>query len=321
MNRPVGVLIPTFRRPKGLERALQSVIEQVGREDLLQDVVVVDNSPEGGARRFVERLRRTSPVPLLYVHEPRPGVANARNAGLEAVKAPYVAFLDDDEEAPTHWLATLFHTHRTCKADVTFGPVRGVVPEDTGWAAPYLERFFSRLGPESSGFCATNYGCGNSMMTRATALHGAPFDEALNEVGGEDDRLFERLRAQGCVFAWSAEAWVWEHAPAERATLAYALRRAFSYGQTPASTCAHNRDWTGVAFWMAVGVGQVIGYGARYLALRLAKSPKRADMADKAARGLGKVIWWRTPRFYGEAAAAATPAPQLWPPNDRSHHL
>jgi len=312
--RPVGVLVPTFRRPDSLERALRSIFAQQAGAELLQDIVVVDNSPEGSARKLVARLRRYAPVPLLYAHEPRPGVATARNTGLEAVNAPYVAFLDDDEEAPPDWLARLFHTHRAFKADVTFGPVRGVVPDGVGWERPYLERFFSRLGPSVSGLTDTVYGCGNSMMTRATALHGVPFDPSDDDVGGEDDRLFERLRDEGCIFAWSAKAWVWEHAPSHRANLDYTLVRAFSYGQTPARACIERgrRDFLGLARWMAIGLGQLTVYGSAALALHLKKSPRRAEMADRAARGLGKIVWWWTPRFYGKAEAART-EPMLAP--------
>jgi succinoglycan biosynthesis protein ExoM len=313
MPRPISVLIPTMRRPQGLECALRSIFEQEGLNELVQDVVVVDNSPEGSARRFVDRLRRHSPAPLLYVHEPHPGVATARNAGIAACHAPYVAFLDDDEEAPPDWLARLFLVHKTCKADVTFGPVRAVTPEDSGWARPYFDRFFSRFGPDQSGLTETVYGCGNSMMSRATALaSAAPFDVGLDNVGGEDDHLFQRIRAEGGAFAWAADAFVYEHVPGHRATLAYTLRRAFSYGQTPArmSYDSSPRDWAGVVKWMAVGVAQTAIYGALAAAAWAFNRLERADYADKASRGLGKVIWWRTPQFYGAAEAARTePAP------------
>ena len=32
-----------------------------------------------------------------------------------------------------------------------FGPIRGRVPEGTGWTTPYLERFFGRQGPDRDG--------------------------------------------------------------------------------------------------------------------------------------------------------------------------
>lgn len=316
MTRPISVMIPTLRRPEGLERAVRSVLAQDGADELVQAVVVVDNSPEGSARRFVDRLRRRTAVPLLYVHEPTPGVATARNSGLEACHAPYVAFLDDDEEAPPQWLAHLFLTHRTHKADVTFGPVRAVTPEDSGWTRPYLDRFFSRLGPARSGPTDTVYGCGNSLMTRATALGGAnPFNVDLDQVGGEDDHLFARIREDGGVFAWAAEAYVLEHVPAHRANLHYTLRRAFSYGQTPARMCFDRspRDWIGVLRWMGVGMAQTLLFGAAWLVAWAIRKPGRAELADRASRGLGKVIWWRTPQFYGAVEVART-EPLVMPP-------
>jgi succinoglycan biosynthesis protein ExoM len=301
----VSVVIPTFRRPESLERALRSVLTQAGVEGELAEVVVVDNAPEGGAGEVVDRLRPEATIPLVYVHESRPGVATARNAGLTAARGDLIAFLDDDEEAPPSWLAALLAAHREHGADVTFGAIRGRAPDAPGWAAAYLERLFSRAGPAAGGLIADPYGCGNSLLTRATCLADpAPFDSALDETGGEDDVLFERLRQEGRRFAWSPEAWVYEHAPAERATMRYALRRAFAYGQSPCQEAARRRDPAGIAKWMLVGLAQAGVYGLGAAALWMIRSPRRAELMDRAARGLGKVFWapWFEPRFYGAAA-------------------
>ena len=125
---PVAVVIPTLRRRASLTRALISLFQQNRAAELIAEIIVVDNAPEGSAREAVEGLRPASPAPLIYVHEPRPGVATARNAGVGAVsRSDYVAFLDDDEEAPPGWLAALTRTHLALGADVTFGtcPRRG----------------------------------------------------------------------------------------------------------------------------------------------------------------------------------------------------
>ncbi len=271
------------------------------------EIVVIDNSPEASARTTVEALTAASPVPLIYVHAPRPGVATARNAGLAATTADQIVFIDDDEEAPTGWLAALIRTHTTFKADVTFGPVQGVAAEARASARPFLDRFFSRVGPERSGLIAEVYGCGNSMMNRATALEGAaPFDAAADNVGGEDDRLFTALRAKGVRFAWAADAFVYEHAPRHRATVRYALKRAFAYGQSPCQICLRAGDRLGVAKWMVIGAGQVMVYGAVTAALWIARRPQRYAFADKTARGLGKVVWISVMRFYGAAEARRT---------------
>lgn len=306
----VAVLTPTLRRPESLARALKSLFAQDGAAALIDAIVVVDNSPEASARAVVEGLQPGSPVPLIYVHEPRPGVATARNAGLARITAPYVAFLDDDEEAPAHWLQSLLAVHKRLGAAVTFGPWRGRAEAAAPWKRAYLDAFFSRTGPSASGLTEELHGCGNSLMTREGALDGAqPFDPAYDQVGGEDDRLYQRLQGQGARFAWAAQAWVYEHAPDHRCRISYALRRAFSFGQTPTTDAAHVRDWAGVARWMAVGLAQTVVYGLAAAALWAIGSPRRLVMTDRAVRGLGKVIWWFTPRFYGQAEVRRTAAP------------
>ena len=94
-------------------------------------------------------------------------------------------------------------------------------------------------------------------MRRTALSEPAPFSVTRNHVGGEDDLLFQQMKAAGARFAWAPEAWVWEHPDPSRITLAYALRRAFAL--------------------------------------------------DRAARGLGKVLWFPPfkPRFYGLPADIA----------------
>lgn len=309
---PVTVLVPTLRRPESLARALASVFVQDRAAELIQAIVVVDNSPEGSARATVKALRAQAPVPLLYVHEPHPGVATARNAGLARTSSRYVAFLDDDEEAPPHWLSALVETHERFQAEVTFGPVKGVVAHQSPSARAYLERFFSRLGPNVSGVTETAYGCGNSLMTRATVLCGAePFDTAADQTGGEDDRLFTDLKRRNARFAWAADAFVYEHPPAHRATLRYAWTRAFGYGQSPSQMCWRARNWPGLAFWMAVGVTQAALYGTVAAVLFASGRPSRHQWVDRAAQGLGKVFWGGFLHFYGQAEAARVRPPEV----------
>jgi glycosyltransferase involved in cell wall biosynthesis len=300
--RDVSVIVPTMRRPESLERALRSLFVQTGVGDRMASIVVVDNDPAGTANATVARLRPECPCPLIYRHEPRPGVATARNAGLAVTEAPLIAFLDDDEAASPAWLATLLAGLAETGADVVFGPIAGRVPEGTGWATPYLERFFGRNGPERTGLIDHAHGCGNSLMVRATALPGAaPFDASADQSGGEDDALFAALLARGGRFGWAADAWVEEFAPPHRATMRYALSRAFAYGQGPSQTAAKARDWLGVARWMAVGLVQAAIWGLAALALTVVAHPARAAMMDRTARGLGKVFWMKgfEPHFYG----------------------
>ena len=298
----VAVIVPTLRRPESLERALRSLFLQTGVADRVASIVVVDNDPLGSAESLVEVLRGFSPWPLIYRHAPTPGVATARNAGLAATHAPLIAFLDDDEAAASGWLLALLKAQAETGADVVFGPITGRTPEAEAWLTPYLERFFGREGPARNGLIAAPYGCGNSLLIRATALPGAaPFNVAADHAGGEDDALFAALAARGGRFGWAADAWVEEFAPAHRATLKYALARAFAYGQGPSQTAAAAKDWPGVARWMLIGAAQAVVWGIAAAALTLTARPRRAEMYDRLARGLGKVLWTRRfePHFYG----------------------
>lgn len=303
----VAVIVPTLRRPESLERALRSLFAQSGVSGRVSAIVVVDNDPTASARSTVDALRPASPWPLVYVSEPTPGVARARNAGLAATDAPLIAFLDDDEAASPGWLAALLTAREQTGADAVFGPITGRAPEAKAWLKPYLERFFGREGPAETGLIDHPWGCGNSLLVRATALPGAaPFSASADHTGGEDDVLFAALAARDGRFGWAADAWVEEFAPAHRATLNYALTRAFAYGQGPSQTAAAARDWPGVARWMLIGAAQTAVWGAASLALTLIASPKRADMYDRAARGVGKLFWMSglEPRFYGAAEIA-----------------
>ena len=303
---PIAVIIPTFRRPESLERALRSVLAQDNLAALAAEIAVVDNDPDGSARATVSRLQEQG-APVLYVHARDPGVSNARNAGLAATTSPLIAFIDDDEEAPSHWLAALHAAHKRLGVDVTFGPVRGRADAAADWKRAYLEQFFSREGPAETSVIEDPFGCGNSMMTRATALKGpAPFDITANQTGGEDDRLFAVLRDEGRRFGWAADAWLWEHAPANRQTARYALTRAFGFGQSPSQISARAGDWGCVTRWMAIGAVQAGLFGAAALALTPFGRTRALPWADRAAHGLGKVIWFKTLRFYGLAAARSS---------------
>lgn len=303
----VAVIIPTLRRPDSLTRALRSVFAQQGVSDRVSAVIVVDNDPAASAGSTVDELRSEGPWPLIYVSEPTPGVARARNAGLAATDAALIAFLDDDEAASPGWLAALLAAQVQTAADAVFGPITGRAPEAQEWLKPYLERFFGREGPAETGLVDHPWGCGNSLLVRATALPGpAPFSASADHTGGEDDILFSALAARGGRFGWAADAWVEEFAPAHRATLNYAITRAFAYGQGPSQTAAAARNWPGVARWMVIGAGQAVVWGAISAALTLINSPKRAQTYDRTARGIGKLFWMKgfEPRFYGAAEVA-----------------
>lgn len=306
----VTVVIPTFKRPDGLKRTIESVQAQVGLENHTVDLLIVDNDPAGSAEPVVSSLSETT-FPVRYVHEPNPGVANARNTAVDHLQAPLMAFIDDDQTAPATWLANLLKAYQSTPAVVTFGPVITVLPDNQLTHEEYLKGFFERTGPEKSGWIDAFYGCGNSLFDMHQLADRRPlFDVAANEIGGEDDFLFSKLEAEGHQFGWAADAPANEHVPAHRATLKYALKRAFAYGQAPCTIASKKSppDIPAIFFWTIVGMGQAVVYGLIAAGLWLVRHKRRAFWLDKAAQGLGKPFWFGPfeLKFYGVSAPRST---------------
>lgn len=297
----VSVIIPTFQRPQRAVDAAHSALAQTCSASF--EVVLVDNDPAGSA---LDALRAIADPRLVVVHEPLAGVANARNAGLRAARSELIAFLDDDEIAPASWLAELIRVREAHAADVVFGPVRTKLAARPRDHQDYFDAFFSREADHAEGPISMFYGCGCSLIRRAALPSAEPFSTARNEIGGEDDLLFQAMEANGARFAWAPNAFVWETPEPSRVTLAYTLRRAFAYGQGPATKAwtGPKRDISAIAFWMAVGGGQTVVYGAAALGSFLAKTRRRAFAYRRFTEGLGKLLWFPVikPRFYGAAS-------------------
>ena len=300
----ISIVIPTQRRPGPLALAARSALRQRGVDMTCVELVIVDNDAVPSGQPVADTLRNEFATPIVYAHEPRPGVAHARNAGMAAASGDLIAFLDDDEEAPDGWLAALLATQGRHEADVVFGPVRARVPDKVAHR-DYLARFFSRFGPEREGPMQGYFGCGNSLVRRASLPDPvAPFALERNQIGGEDDLLFGHMQAAGARFAWAPEAWVHEDPAPSRLTLKYTLLRAFAYGQGPTEHCASSvpPDRVGVVKWMAIGVGQAVVYGVVAGLAWISGAPDRAQRLDRAARGLGKTLWFGPFKlgFYGQ---------------------
>jgi len=92
----VSTVIPTRNRPRLVTRAVQSAIKQTYQN--IEVVVVVD----GPDSLTTEALRTITDERLRVIQLPaQVGGSDARNAGVQAARGEWVAFLDDDDE----WLA------------------------------------------------------------------------------------------------------------------------------------------------------------------------------------------------------------------------
>lgn len=220
----VAICIPTFRRNDRLSDCLASIARLRAPRSLQCEVIVADNDAGGGARTVCERQCGALPCPLHYVVEPQRGLVYIRNRLLDEAAtrgAGWIAFIDDDEIAETHWLERHLDALRRFAADVASGPV---IQDEPG--APADGRLPSR-GP--TGSTPRHVACNNVVFSmRLAREQRLRFDPRFNFMGGEDFEFFERSQRLGNRHIWVAEAVVFEPVPPERATWGYLFKRHFS---------------------------------------------------------------------------------------------
>jgi len=230
------VVTLTYRRPIELSEALPELVRHVEAVPGCE-LLVVDNDTERSARDVVSPWLHDHPV--RYAHEPRPGIAAARNRGLdEAAESDVVVFIDDDERPVSGWLEELLRTFERERCFGVAGPVVSVfAAEPDEWIR--AGRFFDRLRhPTGSSLevVATNNLLIDARKARAWDLR---FDEAFGLTGGSDTVFALEARRRGARFVWCEEAVVDDVVPASRATRQWVLRRAFRMGNTGSRARVH----------------------------------------------------------------------------------
>lgn len=102
----VSVVVPTYRRPRLLQRCLAALATQT-LDARCYEVIVADDGQDPATWDLVRTWAgRCAGLPVIrYVAvEGRHGPAAARNAGSRAARAPVLAFTDDDTVPSHKWL-------------------------------------------------------------------------------------------------------------------------------------------------------------------------------------------------------------------------
>lgn len=212
--------ICTYRRPEGL-RALLESLPSLAASDGMQ-VVVVDNHADGEGAAVCSQLPENYPFTVHASVEPQAGISPARNAAVNkalSLNAELLAFLDDDEQPSSQWLAELMRVQQDTGADVVGGPTLSVFPDDVDEQTKQNPYFGADLGVADGAACQLQ-AAGNFLIKADVIRTLAPsfFHPAFAKSGGEDLAFFTQLAQQGASMHWAAKAIVHESVPANRLT-------------------------------------------------------------------------------------------------------
>ena len=227
----------TAERWDQLLRAIESVQNQ--SLQALEVIVVVDHEVE-----LLQRLKDTlGDTVILLENRERQGLSGARNTGARVARGEIVAFLDDDAEAASDWLAVLVEGYRD---PTVFGTGGFVEPLWSQFAPSFPSEFNWVVGctyrgmPTERMFVRNMIGANMSFRREAINQAGG-FKHGigrvgLRPVGCEETELCIRIRKaspKGRVL-YDPRAVVRHHVPAERLRLRYFISRCYSEGLSKA---------------------------------------------------------------------------------------
>lgn len=290
----VLVVALTYRRAKNLAELLPQLTDQLKFIEDDASILIVDNDPLAGAEAQVGEFSRGD-ARVGYVHASVPGIAAARNVGLDcALGFDIVVFIDDDERPMSQWLALLIATYREHKSAAVVGPVVSRFPADPDpWIA--AGGFFVRDRVPTGTrvpLAATN----NLLLDMGQIRDfGLRFDERFGLTGGSDSLFTRQLHALGGVMVWCDEALVYDMVPLERLTRAWVIKRAFRSGNTWLRTSLEIARTPGRRFALRTelatrGFVRVIaGSGRAAFGALTGRLDHRARGVRTAARGAGLV--------------------------------
>jgi len=308
----ISVVIPTVDRREQFQRAVEGVLRQ--QTSFPFEVVIVDNSTSGSQRWILDAVapaqQSDAEWNVRYIHEPRPGLASARNRGVAESRGTYIVFLDDDERPLTEmWLEMLVSAVIGSGATASFGPVYPQFEYCPKNFWNYLQSIYTRELKRADHDRITDLisalGTGNSCFHKQSAFDdgGEGFSAEFDKTGGEDGDLLYRLRRAGRHLVWAANAPVIESVPAAKLEMHDLAQRRFRQGQqrTFLQIASGRKRYGSVVFWMTIGGAQIALY-ATIAALHSLSGNKEAARLHwvKMYGGLGKVFWqakFRKPHY------------------------
>lgn len=189
----IDVVVPVFNGERFVRRCLESIL---GQTHPPARIIVVDDGSTDCTREIVLQFCASDPR-IQLVSQAHLGVSAARNRGVEASRAPLIAFIDSDDIWLPEKLSEQVAVFRHAGSDVGFVHSSYILIDETDEIAPGLICHPRLRGDIFEPLLTEGYplsGSASSVLVRRRVLDKAgPWDESLNFA--EDLDLWLRLAA------------------------------------------------------------------------------------------------------------------------------
>lgn len=246
----ISVVVCTFNRCESLRDTLSRLREQVLKEGLGLEIVVVDNNSSDRTWQVVEEAAKDSPWPMRYVFEKTQGLSHARNRGIREAHGEFVAFTDDDVLPDRGWIQSLREAFVSHGADCAGGkilPMWTRVPPDWCMAEEIRPQLWAILALLDRGekMLVADTTNGSFLFGANMAFRKRVFEEVgffnpdlgrsgENILSGDDTEMLRRVLISRKRVVYSPQAIVYHKVPPERLHLGYLRRWKFNVGLTSA---------------------------------------------------------------------------------------
>lgn len=191
----VSIVVPTWRRPRLLERAIESLLRQDYPADRLE-VIVVHREDGDGTAEIVERLARDTRVSLRRIMTLHQGPGGSRHDGAMQSSGDIIAFIDDDCAATPEWVRS-----GVIAMDGGIGLVQGRTLPNPAQPRRMLERTIQIEGPTAL------YETCNIFYRRKAFMDVGGFSPEFRDgFLGEDTDLGWKVRQAGWPTAYAPSA-------------------------------------------------------------------------------------------------------------------
>ena len=208
MDATVDIVIPTYNRHVRLASTLRSIASQTASG--YRTIVVDDGSSPPVAASLDPELVAAANVTCL-TSSGNGGPARARNAGVAAGSARFIAFVDDDVDPVSDWLMRHLAVHRSGAPLATIGPLLpppGWQPTPWNWwEARTLAREYGKMQRGLYAPTCRQFFTGNAVVRRQDFEAAGGFDEHL--LRAEDIEFGLRMQDLGTQFRFVATAAGW----------------------------------------------------------------------------------------------------------------
>ena len=114
-NPAISVIMLTYNRENMVSRAIDSILAQTFRDF---EFIIVDNGSSDQSGAIADGYA-SNDNRIGVIHRERGNIGSGRNAGLDAAKGDYIAFIDDDDWCEPDFLEFLYNLATEYDADVS----------------------------------------------------------------------------------------------------------------------------------------------------------------------------------------------------------